>query len=110
MQFFIEYKWWILIGLEVLAWSSTFFMFYARYSMDSAFWFRVGVVLLAITGIIPQVTMGFINFIATREVDTFTLVIVLLIIYGFTFGKKEVKKLDRWMQKKFGQKHMTEHE
>lgn len=104
MDWMIAYKWWILIGLEVLAWSSTFFMFYARYGMKSDFWFKVGVVLFTITGVIPQVAMGVLNYIATWEVDWFTLVIVVLILYGFTFGKKEVKKLDVWMQKKFAKK------
>lgn len=101
MAFFMAYKWWILIGFEVLAWSSTFFMFYARYGMQSKRWFKFGVVAFTLTGVIPQVLMGIMNFIATLEIDWFTLVIVVLILYGFTFGKKEVKKIDAWMQRKF---------
>ena len=104
MQFILEYKWWILIGLEVLAWIFTFFMFYARYGMKSNFWFKVGVIMFTITGVIPQVIIGFLNFISKWEIDWFTLIIVVLIIYGLTFGRKEVKKLDAWMQKKFSQK------
>jgi hypothetical protein len=101
MEFLVDYKWVILVTLEVLAWLATFFMFYARYGMRSHLWFRVGVVLLAITGVIPQVMMGIINFIERRELDLFTIIIVLLIIYGFTFGKKQVKKLDAWARIKF---------
>ncbi|MBM7683342.1 hypothetical protein JOD43_003522 [Pullulanibacillus pueri] len=84
-----------------MAWSSTFFLFYARYGLQSNFWFKIGTVLFFITGVIPQVTMGIINFIVNREVDIFTVVIVLLIIYGATIGKKQVRKLDAWAQKKF---------
>ncbi|GGH86659.1 hypothetical protein [Pullulanibacillus pueri] len=69
--------------------------------MQSNFWFKIGTVLFFITGVIPQVTMGIINFIVNREVDIFTVVIVLLIIYGATIGKKQVRKLDAWAQKKF---------
>ena len=101
MEFLVENKWFILICLEVLAWSSTFFLFYARYGLRSKFWFKVGAVLFAITGVIPQVIMGVINFIVNRELDIFTAVIVLLIIYGATIGKKQVKKLDAWAQRKF---------
>jgi hypothetical protein len=101
MDFLIENKWAILVSFEVLAWSSTFFMLYARYGLKSSFWFKVGAVLFALTGVIPQVLMGIINFIATKKVDSFTVTIVLLIIYGFTIGKKDVKKLDRWAQAKF---------
>ena len=104
MDFLIENKWAILVSLEVLAWSSTFFLLYARYGLKSSFWFKVGTVLFAVTGVIPQVLMGIINFISTKKVDLFTLIIVLLIIYGFTIGKSHVKKLDAWAQAKFSNK------
>ncbi|XJZ27571.1 hypothetical protein ACF5W4_01525 [Bacillota bacterium Lsc_1132] len=97
----IENKWIILASVEVLAWSSTFFLLYARYGLKSSFWFKIATVLLALTGVIPQVTMGVINFIATKKLDVFTLIIALLIVYGFTIGKKHVKKLDTWAQMKF---------
>lgn len=101
MGVLLQYKWVILIGLEVFAWMSTFFMLYARYAMNSRFWFKVGVVAFAMTGVIPQVILGIINFIYTREIDTFTIALVLLIIYGATIGKKDVKRLDEWAKKKF---------
>ncbi|WP_026576932.1 hypothetical protein [Bacillus sp. UNC438CL73TsuS30] len=101
MDFLLENKWVILVSLEVLAWSSTLFLLYARYGLQSGFWFKVATVLFALTGVIPQVLMGIINFIATRKIDLFTLIIVLLILYGFTLGKGHVKKLDAWAQAKF---------
>ncbi|MEH7299548.1 hypothetical protein [Neobacillus drentensis] len=101
MNFLVENKWMILVILEVLAWSSTFFLLYARYGLKSSFWFKVATVLFALTGVIPQVLMGIVNFIATKKIDLFTLIIVLLILYGFTIGKKHVKKLDAWAQAKF---------
>ncbi|WP_462412642.1 hypothetical protein [Neobacillus sp. Marseille-QA0830] len=101
MDFLVANKWVILVSLEVLAWSSTFFLLYARYGLKSDFWFKVATVLFALTGVIPQVLMGIVNFISTRKIDLFTLIIVLLIVYGFTIGKKHVKKLDEWAKKKF---------
>ena len=97
----MENKWAILLILEVFAWSATFFMLYVRYKMQSKFWFKVASVMLVLTGFLPQVVLGVINFVVTKEIDLFTLVIVLLIIYGLTIGKKHVKKLDSWAQKKF---------
>ena len=97
----VENKWLILVILEVLAWASIFFLLYARYRLKSDFWFKAAVALVAITGVIPQVLMGIINFIFTNKVDLFTLIIILLILYGFTIGKKHVKKLDAWAQLKF---------
>jgi hypothetical protein len=103
MNLLVEYKWAILLSLEVLAWSSTFFLLYARYKLRSPFWFKVGTILFAITGVIPQVVMGIINFIVMKKVDLFTLIIVLLIVYGFTVGKKHVKKMDSWAKGKFSE-------
>ncbi len=100
----MEYKWIILFVLEVVAWSVTIFMFYARYRMQSNLWFKMGTVLFALTGVIPQVILGVINFIVVKEVDIFTFVILLLLVYGFTIGKKQVKKLDAWAQIKFARK------
>lgn len=97
----MENKWTILLVLEIFAWSATFFTLYARYKMQSPFWFKAASVLLVLTGVIPQVFLGSINFAATREVDLFTLVIVLLLTYGLTIGKKHVKKLDAWAKEKF---------
>ena len=48
--------------------------------------------------------MGIVNFLATKKVDLFTLIIVLLILYGLTIGKNHVKKLDKWAQLKFTNK------
>jgi hypothetical protein len=104
VDFLVENKWAILVSLEVLAWSSTFFMLYARYGLKSSFWFKIATVLFALTGVIPQVLMGIVNFIATKKVDVFTLIIVLLILYGFTLGKNHLKKLDAWAQRKFSTK------
>jgi len=101
LDLLLENKWVILVSLEILAWASTFFLLYARYGLKSAFWFKVATVLFALTGVIPQVLMGIINFISTKRIDMFTLIIVLLLVYGFTIGKQHVKKLDAWAQTKF---------
>ncbi|MDF2929505.1 MAG: hypothetical protein K0Q75_1743 [Anaerospora sp.] len=100
----MENKWVILLALECLAWSATAFMLYARYNMQSRFWFRAASIMLVVTGVIPQVLLGLLNFWRTKEVDLFTLVIVGLILYGLTIGKKHIQQLDRWAQKKFSDK------
>lgn len=100
-NFIMENKWFILLILEILAWSATVFMFYARYQMQSPFWFKLASVVFAFTGVIPQVLLGVLNFAATQEMDLFTLIIVLLLLYGCTIGRQHVRKLDAWVQKKF---------
>lgn len=102
MEFISENKWIILIILEILAWSSIFFMLYARYRLQSKQLFKLGTILTVMTGVVPQVTLGIINMVTLKKLDTFTIVILLLIIYGFTLGKRDVKRMDQWAQKKFG--------
>lgn len=97
----MENKWLILLVLECFAWSATIFVLYARYKLKSQFWFRAASVILVLTGVIPQVLLGVVNFIQTKELDLFTLVIVLLILYGATIGKGHIRQLDVWAQKKF---------
>lgn len=100
MNLVVANKWLILMVLEILAWVATLFLLYARYQLKSKIWFRVATGLVLVTGVIPQVTLGIVNYTATQEVDLFTLVIVVLIIYGMTLGKKQIKQLDAWVQKK----------
>lgn len=106
MNFLVEHKWGILVAFEILAWLSTFFLLYARYGLKSSFWFKFATVLFTLTGVIPQVFMGIINFISSRKIDLFTLIIILLIVYGFTIGKGHVKKLDAWAQRKFSRSEL----
>ena len=105
-NFFMENKWGVLLTLEFLAWSVTVFMFYARYKMQSSFWFKAASVMLLFTGVIPQVLLGIVNYIANREVDLFTLVVGCLIIYGLTIGKGHIKRIDAWAKIKFSKKRL----
>ncbi|MFC5647622.1 hypothetical protein ACFPYJ_00465 [Paenibacillus solisilvae] len=101
MDFILENKWFILLALEVLAWSSTFFMMFTRYRLGSTFLFRIGALLTVLTGVIPQVVLGIINLVVEHKFDLFTFIIVFLIIYGATLGRKKIKQLDVWAQRKF---------
>ena len=106
--FIIDNKWLILLVLEVFAWSATFFMFYARYKMQSDFWFKAASAMLIMTGFVPQILLGVINFNETKEIDLFTLVLVLLVVYGCTVGKEHVRKLDAWARMKFSNHGMID--
>ena len=101
MNFLIQNKWIILLVLEILAWTATFFMLYARYRLQSKLWFKVGTVLFALTGVIPQVLLGVINYVSAGEIDLFTICIVVLIVYGATIGKRHIQKIDDWAKKRF---------
>lgn len=104
MSDFLVYKWIILLLIEVVAWSATFFMLYARYRLTNPVWFKLGVVVTVLTGVLPQIAMGVANYYLLGELDMFSIVIVLLIVYGFTIGKSHMRRLDAWMFAKYGGK------
>jgi hypothetical protein len=98
----LAYRWLLLGLMEVVAWSVTFFMLYARYKLRSQRWFRIASVLFFLTGVIPQASLGILNFMAVGNVDVFTLILVLLLLYGFTMGRRQVRRLDQWACRRFG--------
>jgi hypothetical protein len=100
----MEYKWLILLIFECLAWGATILMFYARYRRKSKVWFRIATIIGVLTGVIPQVTLGVINFADKQEIDLFTVIIIVLLVYGLTIGKKHIKRLDVWAQARFSAK------
>ncbi|MCH3959699.1 MAG: hypothetical protein LKE51_10020 [Selenomonas sp.] len=97
---------WFIDGCCWERWKSwpgpvTFFMLYARYKLRSQRWFRIASILFFMTGVIPQVSLGILNFMAVGTVDVFTLVLVLLLLYGFTLGRRQAQRLDRWAYRRF---------
>ena len=104
LEAILDYRWQLLGIFEVLAWTVTFLLFYVRYRLQSLRWFRILSVLFFCTGVIPLVSLGLVNFYQQGEVDGFTLVIVLLLLYGATLGRRQVWKLDRWAKRRFSPK------
>lgn len=102
----INYKWWLLLTFEILAWTSTFLMLYARYFMESDRVFKIATILVVVTGIVPHISLAILDIVQEGKINAFPIVIVALIIYGLTFGKKAVQNLDRavkrWADNKKG--------
>lgn len=103
MDTILAYRWLLLGSLEVVAWSVTFAMLYARYKLRSERWFKRGAVLFFLTGVFPQAGLGILNYLAVGAVDVFTLVIAGLLLYGSTVGRRQVRKLDAWAKRYFAQ-------
>jgi hypothetical protein len=96
----LEYKWIILFIVEVFAWVSTFMMFYLRYFLRNRLFFKISAIFAVLTGIIPQLYLMIANIIKTREIGFFEVVVTCLVIYGFTIGKRHIKRIDNWIQEK----------
>lgn len=95
MDFFLKYKWEILIVCELIAWITTVYMIYARYWLNSKAQFYIFGGISIILGYVPHIGLGVLNFFHTKKIDFFSLFIVLLFTFAFTFGKKYVLKIDK---------------
>ena len=98
-QSILLHKWELLVSFEILAWSSTFLMFYTRYFMKSNMAFKIATALVVITGIVPQISLAILDVIQEGKINIFVIVIIALIIYGATFGKQHIKNLDMTVKK-----------
>jgi drug/metabolite transporter (DMT)-like permease len=92
----MELKWALAIGFEAAFWLmlAAFLVVRYRFGIEAITrWFVVGVVLdtLGILG------LGVWDFAESGRVSGYTIFIAVLLAYGFTYGKKDMKRLDGWM-------------
>ena len=95
----MELKWILAIGFELAFWLmlAAFMVLRYRYRIDDITrLFVIGVVLDTL-GILA---LGVWDFAETGRVSGYTIFISALLGYSFTFGKKDMRRLDRWMAAK----------
>ncbi|MBT2641706.1 hypothetical protein J7I80_05685 [Bacillus sp. ISL-41] len=98
MEFLITYKWLILISFEAFAWLATFYMFYARYWLQSHTQFLLSLTLAGLTGYVPHITLGILDYINSGKISFFIISIITILIIGATLGKKYIKQIDQSIQ------------
>ena len=92
----MELKWILAVGFEVAFWLmlAAFMVLRYRYRVEGITrLFVIGVVLDTL-GILA---LGVWDYAETGRVSGYTLFIVALIGYSLTFGKRDMRRLDRWM-------------
>jgi hypothetical protein len=92
----MELKWALAIGFEAAFWLmlAAFLVLRYRFGIEAVTkYFVIGTVLdtLGILG------LGVWDFAATGRVSGYTIFIAVLLAYSFTYGKKDLKRLDGWM-------------
>lgn len=95
----MELKWALAIGLEAAFWLmlAAFLVLRYRFGIDGVTRFFVIGVVLDTAGILA---LGVWDFAETGRVSAYTLFIAALIGYSLTYGKKDMRRLDRWMAAK----------
>ena len=95
----MELKWALAIGLEAAFWLmlAAFLVLRYRFEMEGVTRFFVIGVVIDTLGILA---LGVWDFLETGKVSGYTLFITALIGYSLTYGKKDMRRLDRWMAAK----------
>ena len=92
-------KWILAIGLELAFWTmlAAFLVLRYRFGME-------GITRLFVIGVVIDtvgiLALGIWDLAETGTVSSYTVFIVALIAYSLTFGKKDMRRLDRWMARK----------
>jgi hypothetical protein len=95
----MELKWILAVGLEAAFWImlAAFLVLRYRYGME-------GITRLFVIGVAID-TAGLLglavwDFAANGSVNAYTIFIGALLLYAFTAGKRDMKRLDAWMARK----------
>lgn len=99
MDFLLEYKWFFLLGAEVSFWVLSVAFLLLRYLLDLD---RASFVVLALIVLdnLFIAGLGFLDYLRTGEFAAYQLVALAIIAYGLTFGKRDFRRLDRYMKRK----------
>ncbi|WP_064091532.1 hypothetical protein [Rossellomorea aquimaris] len=104
MTLLMEYKWLILLISETLAWVATIYMAYARYWLESKLQVIISGAIAVITGYIPHVLLGILDYLEHGKLQIFTLCVILLLIFGITICNKYLIIIDKsikvWLKRK----------
>ena len=97
----LTYQCEIFITLEILSLISLLLFGLFRYFLEKkqmSLLFLLSFLLL----LLLEGAIGFYVYKQTGEFDTFQVVILIFLLYAFTFGINDFKNLDRWMRRKIG--------
>lgn len=96
----VNFKWYLFIIGEIIFWGCIVSSLIVRYKYNNK---KISQFLIKIWFIsdLWLLILAVIVYLKTGEIDTFQIIILLALIYGFTEGKKDLKKLDIYFEKRY---------
>lgn len=101
MEYILTYQWELFILFEVLSWAFLLIFLIMRYAFSREKIGRVFLFLFVLF-IVFEALLALVVYKQTGEISTFQIVIIIFVIYAFTFGVGDFKKLDRFIKEKIG--------
>ncbi|QKY71245.1 hypothetical protein [Lentibacillus sp. CBA3610] len=99
IEFIIDYKWYFFIAGEIIFWGSLIGFLMLRYAFNLEKLSKYAIVLWLASDL-WLVTIGILDYMRSGTFDRFQIIIVIFVIYALTAGKKDFRRLDRWIQRK----------
>jgi len=101
LEFILTYQWNIFIIIEILSLASLLLFGVFRYFFSKR---KFSLLFIgAFLGLlIIEALLGLYVYLETGEISTFTVVIMVFLVYACTFGIVDFIRLDRWMRDKVG--------
>ena len=99
MDFLVEYKWVLLVGAEASFWLLSVVFLVLRYW---AGFDRASIVFLVLIVVDNLVILGLgaVDYLLTGEFEAYQITILIVLLYGVTFGKRDFKRLDAYLKRK----------
>ena len=96
----MESKWILAAGAEAAFWALlvTFLLLRYRFGLERA---SVAVLVAIVLDHVVILGLGAWDFAQTGRVSGYTVAILALLAYAFTFGKRDVVRLDAWAKRRF---------
>lgn len=101
----MDNKWMILIVCEITAWMFTAIMAYSGYYFNITkekkyrVLFVISLTIAVLTGWIPHIALSIVESIQEKRITPFLIFIIAIVVYGLTWGKKDIQKLNRWIER-----------
>lgn len=99
MDFILENKWLFLIIAEVIFWVSVLTFLLLRYWFDLKKLSLAFFVLFIVNDLWIAI-MGFFYYLKTDKISNYQIIIIVFLVYAFTYGKNDFRRLDTFMQRK----------
>ncbi|GGJ45347.1 hypothetical protein [Virgibacillus salexigens] len=98
IDFILDYKWYFFVAGEIIFWGSIIGFLLLRYVFKLN---RLNkyLILLWLLSDLWLLTLGILDFMRTGHFNTFQIIIIIAVIYAFTEGKKDIKKIDGFVNR-----------
>lgn len=99
----LDYKWVLLIAAETSFWLLSVVFLVLRYW---AGFDRASIVFLVLIVVDNLVILGLgaLDYLLTGQFEAYQITIVVVLLYGVTFGKRDFKRLDAYLKRKITQR------